>query len=85
MNSCETTEMTVNDPNSLSPDQVNADYFKFNSSDFVYFVHYMGLTAGELQELINYQVELILSLIHLRHLIMNILWHIKELVKTLDL
>ena len=28
MNSCETTEMgLVNDPNSLSPDQANADYF----------------------------------------------------------
>ena len=49
MNSCETTEMgLVNDPNSLSPDQANADYF-LNSIqvDFAYFVHYMGLTAGE--------------------------------------
>ena len=48
MNSCETTEMgLVNDPNSLSPDQANADYF-LNSIqvDFAYFVHYMVLTAG---------------------------------------
>ena len=48
MNSCETTEMgLVNDPNSLSPDQANADYF-LNSIqvDFAYFVHYMGLTGG---------------------------------------